>query len=329
MNGTRQNDAVATDPFRVNSLVLSDSADPLAGSVHWDPVRSFWNGGMMLTALILAPLTFSWDAFLVFIVTSAIVLCTGHSVGFHRRLIHRSFDCPKWLERLLVWSGTLVGMGGPLWTIRVHDTRDWAQRQARCHDYLSHRRGFWTDAWWNLHCRLVLKHPPGFDPGPEIGKDRFYRFLERTWMLQQVPITLVLYAFGGLPWVVWGVCARVSACTTMHWYIGRVAHTRGPQSWLVDEAGVQAHDVPLFAIPTMGESWHNNHHAFPASARHGHFPGQADPGWWFIQVLQFLGLAWNVQTPETLPPRQGLTPVMPGANTIKSNAHLAGAIHGP
>ncbi len=136
----------AEDPFRVNSLILSPEADPFAAEVCWDPVRSLWNGGMMLAALVLGPLTFTWDAFLVFLATSAFVLCTGHSVGFHRRLIHRSFDCPKWLERLLVWSGTAVGMGGPLWTIRVHDTRDWAQRQARCHDYLSHRRGFWTDA---------------------------------------------------------------------------------------------------------------------------------------------------------------------------------------
>ncbi len=311
------------DPFRVNSLILSPEADPLAAEVRWDPVRSFWNGGMMLAALVLGPLTFAWDAFLVFLVTSAVVLCTGHSVGFHRRLIHRSFDCPKWLERLLVWSGTAVGMGGPLWTIRVHDTRDWAQRQARCHDYLSHRRGFWTDAWWNLHCKLRLRHPPGFDPGPGIADDRFYVFLENTWMLQQLPIALLLYALGGWPWVVWGVCVRVTACTTMHWYIGRVAHTRGPQSWLVDEAGVQAHDVPLFAIPTMGESWHNNHHAFPASARHGHYPGQADPGWRFIQALQWLGLAWNVQTPETLPPRPGLTPVMPGSNAFGVEAELA------
>ena len=318
-------ESLRDDPFRVNSLVLTPEADPSDAEVRWYPVRSLWNGGMMLAALILGPITFFWDSFLVFLATSAFVLCTGHSVGFHRRLIHRSFDCPKWLENILAWSGTVVGMGGPLWTIRVHDTRDWAQRQATCHDYLSHRRGFWRDAWWNLHCKLVLRHPPAFDPGAWIAGDRFYRFLERTWMLQQLPIALFLYLLGGWPWVVWGVCVRVTTCTTMHWYIGRVAHTHGPQSWLVDDAGVQAHDVPLFAIPTMGESWHNNHHAFPASARHGHYPGQADPGWWLIQILERLGLAWNIQTPETLPPRAGLTPVMTGANTLKHQVELAKA----
>jgi stearoyl-CoA desaturase (delta-9 desaturase) len=56
----------------------------------------------------------------------------------------------------------------------------------------------------------------------------------------------------------------------------------------------------------MGESWHNNHHAFPASARHGLFPGQFDPGFRFIQVLEMLGLASDIQTPKTLPPRKGV-----------------------
>jgi sn-1 stearoyl-lipid 9-desaturase len=125
-------------------------------------------------------------------------------------------------------------------------------------------------------------------------------------MLQQLPIALILYAIGGMPWVVWGVCVRVAACTTMHWYISRVAHTTGPQSWMVDGVGTMGYDVPLFAIPTMGESWHNNHHAYPASARHGLFPGQFDPGFRFIKLLEYWGLAWDIKTPANLPARKGL-----------------------
>jgi fatty-acid desaturase len=87
---------------------------------------------------------------------------------------------------------------------------------------------------------------------------------------------------------------------TMHWYIRRLAHTRGPQSWMIDGVGTTGDDVPLFAIPAMDESWHNNHHAFPVSARHGLFPGQFDPGFRFIQLLQRLGLAWDIQTPKSL-----------------------------
>ena len=148
--------------------------------------------------------------------------------------------------------------------------------------------------------------------------DKFIVFLEKTWMLQQLPIALILYYTGGIPWLVWGVSVRVAACTTMHWFISYFAHTQGPQSWLVDGAGVQAHDVPIAAIPTFGESWHNNHHAFPASAKHGLYPGQIDIGWNFIQLLQYLGLAWDVKIPSTLPPRDGITAVRENADYIFS-----------
>ena len=102
------------DAFKVNSLTGLDQASPVEGEVVWDPARSIWNTGMFLAAAILGPLTFSWSALAVFLVTAGITLCAGHSVGFHRRLIHRSFECPKWLERTLVWFGTAVGMGGPI-----------------------------------------------------------------------------------------------------------------------------------------------------------------------------------------------------------------------
>ena len=76
-----------------------------------------------------------------------------------------------------------------------------------------------------------------------------------------------------------------------------------PSCWRVPAWGVQAHDVPWAAIPTMGEAWHNNHHAFPGSARLGLYPGQSDWGYRFIQLLERMGLAWDVRTPEVMPGR--------------------------
>ena len=285
------------DPCAVNSLIETPSSSPVAGRVVWDPVHSIWNGGMLAATLVFGAATFSPGALTVFIVTTGATLLLGHSVGFHRRLIHGSFDCPLWLERLLVWFGTLVGMSGPFWMIRTHDLRDWAQRQSDCHDYLAHRQPMAIDAAWQMHCRLMLDRPPAFDLG-RIGRDPFYRFLERTWMWQQAPVAGVLWLMGGWSFVVWGVCARVSISVIGHWFVGHLAHRRGPQTWLVKDAGVQAHDVPWAAIPTMGEAWHNNHHAYPGSARIGLYPGQSDWGFRFIQLLERLGLAWNVRTPE-------------------------------
>ncbi len=305
--------------FKVNALTGLDAADPVHGRVVWDPVRSIWNSMMFGGALVLGPLYFTWPAFAAFLGLSAVTLCAGHSVGFHRKLIHRSFDCPKWLERVLVYIGTLVGMGGPLWTIRLHDSRDWAQRQPDCHAFLRHERGFLVDGVLYLHGRLELDRPPGFDPGPGIGDDPFYRVLDRTWMLHQLPLAALLYWAGGWPFVVWGVFVRVAACTTMHWAISYFAHTRGPSDWAVDGAVIQAHNVPLLAIPTMGESWHATHHAFPASARPGLYSGQIDLGWWFIVMLRAVGLVWNVRVPADLPARRGIIPLTPRALSIVSD----------
>ena len=293
------------DPYAVHSLD-TEGADAFDGEVRWDPVHSLWNGTMAAVALVAGPLTFSWSALTVFLVITGATLLVGHSVGFHRRMIHGSFKAPLWLDHMMMWAGTAVGMSGPFWMIEAHDTRDWGQRQDRCHPYLSNRTGFWRDYWWNLHGRLVLHRPPKFRPDPRIGRDRFYRFLERTWMWQQAPIAAVLFWLGGWPWVVWGVAVRIFVSVTGHWLVGRIAHRQGPQTWLVDGAGVQAHDVSWAALPTMGEAWHNNHHAYPGSARIGLYPGQIDPGFWFIRLLEKLGLAWDVRTPQTLPPRAQL-----------------------
>lgn len=306
----------ASGAFKVGSLSGLEDADPSRGRLVWDAPRSIWNMSFLVGALILGPLYFTWSAFAVFLALSGFTLCVGHSVGFHRRLIHQTFNCPKWLEYVMVYVGVLVGMGGPLWTVGLHDIRDWAQRQKDCHWFLSHKRSVLIDGFYYLNFRLIFEKPPVFDAGPGISDDPFYRFLEKTWMLHQIPVAIILFWLGGLPWLVWGVICRVAVCFTMHWYIAHVAHRDGHQDWHVEDAAVQGYNIGWLAIPTMGESWHCNHHAFPASARHGLYPGQFDPGFRFIQLLQVVGLASDIQVPATLPPRSAITPLSERALSI-------------
>jgi stearoyl-CoA desaturase (delta-9 desaturase) len=261
---------------------------------------------MSAAALLLGPLYFTWDAFLLFVLTSGVTLCAGHSVGMHRRLIHNSFACPLWLEYVCVYLGVLVGMAGPIGMIRLHDMRDWAQRQRACHDYFAHRAGFLRDGWHQLHCRLDLDNPPEFRLEPRLANDLLYAWMERTWVAQQLPWAVLFFAIGGMPWLVWGICARVAVCVTGHWLVGHFAHREGGQTWLVDGACVQGYDVKLAGLISMGESWHNNHHAFPGSARLGLEPGQVDLGWALILAFERAGLAWNIVTPERLPHRAAL-----------------------
>jgi fatty-acid desaturase len=283
-------------------------ADASAGSVSWQPLKSAWITLMTVIAVVFGLATAEIGALVLFVVSTAVTLCAGHSVGMHRRLIliHKSFDCPLWLEYLCVYLGVLVGMAGPIGMIRQHDLRDWAQRRPHCHPYLRHGQGFWKDAWWQLHCELQLTNAPQFRLEERLAQDRFYAWLERTWMWQQLPWALLLLFVGGWSWVVWGICARVSVSVTGHWLVGHFAHRHGPMTWEVTGAGVQGHDVPLAAWVSMGESWHNNHHAFPGSARLGLLPGQADPGWMLIRAFERCRLASSIRTPQNLPRRPAL-----------------------
>jgi stearoyl-CoA desaturase (delta-9 desaturase) len=261
---------------------------------------------MSAGALIGGALTFSWSAFALFVVATAAVLLFGHSLGSHRKLVHQSYQCPTWLEYAFVYCGVQVGLAGPIGLLRQHELRDFAQRLSRCHAYLRHGSGPWRDAWWQLNCELVLDSPPEIRVEQRLLHHRFYGFLERTWMLQQLPWALLFFFWGGWSFVFWGVCARVTAGVFGHWLIGYLAHNHGRMRHEVRGAAVQGHNVRFASLLTMGECWHNNHHAFPGSARLGLNPGEWDPGWWVLRLLARAGLVWGIRLPADLPYRPEL-----------------------
>lgn len=162
------------------------------------------------------------------------------------------------------------------------------------------------DAWWQLCCEYVLRKPPKLSLEERIKSDTFYRMLERTWMLQQIPVAVALYLVGGWAWVLWGVCLRVLVSLVGHWMIGHFAHHGGEQGWKIEGLPVQGYNLPGFGLLTFGENWHGNHHAFPHSAKLGVEEGQFDPGYLLILGLKVFGLAWNVQLPDSVAPRSGL-----------------------
>lgn len=314
------------DSLRVHRVQAQAPDSVTRGVVRWSPVKSLWFGGMAGAAIIGGALTFSVAAFAVFLFATGTVLLLGHSLGSHRKLIHDSFQCPKWLEYTLVWFGVQVGLAGPIGLLRQHELRDYAQRLPDCHDYLRHGRPFWLDAWWQLHCELHLDAPPSLQLEPRIAEDRFYRFLERTWMWQQLPPAVVLFAVGGWSFVFWGVCARIAAGLFGHWLIGYFAHNHGGMHHEVRGAAVQGRNIRFTSLLTMGECWHNNHHAFPGSARLGLHRGEWDPGWWALVALRRAGLAWNLRLPEHLPAREELVRLAePSTDRHRGGCRLAAA----
>jgi len=289
---------------------INETASVTDGIVVYSPVKSFWFIGMAAGAVVGGLATVTIPALLVFVVSTAIVLLFGHSLGSHRKLIHDSFRCPVWLEYTLVYCGVLVGLAGPIGLMRQHELRDFAQRLSRCHDYLRHGQPWWRDAWWQLNCALHLVRPPAIVIESRIADNRFYRFLERTWMAQQLPWAVLFFWLGGWSFVFWGVCARVTAGVFGHWLIGYLAHNYGAMSHEVCGAAVQGRNVRLVSLITMGECWHNNHHAFPGSARLGLAAHEWDPGWWMLCALRRIGLVSDLRLPEHLPFRAELRAVV-------------------
>ena len=304
----------------------SSDTSAVNGTVVIDPAKAFWLLFMSIGGLVGLVFFAQWSAFLIFLSLSAITLCAGHSVGMHRLLIHQSFRAPKWVERTLVYLGTLVGMAGPFGMIRAHDMRDWHQRQLKCPPHPSHEAAFFHDAFWQLCCIFRLDAPPEFRIESTTQDDRFYQFLERTWMAQQIPLALVLYTFGGWSWLLWGTCLRVSVSLIGHWVVGHIAHRRGHQRWVIEGLPVQGYNLPRVGFITFGESWHGNHHAFPHSAKLGIEKNQSDLGYAFIKSLEYFGLATDIKGPTSEPSRTGLVELVGEGEYAVGREHASSAV---
>jgi stearoyl-CoA desaturase (delta-9 desaturase) len=113
-----------------------------------------------------------------------------------------------------------------------------------------------------------------------------------------IPIQLILagslYYFGGLPWVIWGVFVRLVVVFHCTWFVNSATHKFGYKSYESDDTSLNCWWVALL---TFGEGWHNNHHAFQYSARHGLEWWEIDLTWMMIKTLSALGLATNVKLP--------------------------------
>lgn len=273
--------------------------------------KSLWILGWAALWLVGAPWATTASAVAVWAVSTAICLCLGHSVGLHRGVIHRAFRMHRTTERVLVWLAVQCGMDGPISMVSMHETRDGWQNRPEAPAYYAYRHGVVTDFVWYV----LMTHRP--QPGqwratipPEVAADPFYRWLERWWRWQTLPVAIGLFAIGGISWVVWGVAGRITTAVIGHWLVNFYAHTHGGLAFTLP-AGEEGRNNALFGFVSMGEGWHNNHHAFPRSARIGIAPGQLDPGWWTIQLLAWVGLVWDVRLPDADNLRDGAQPAVP------------------
>ncbi len=249
---------------------------------------------------VVALFFFSWKMLLLAIAMMTVANFPGIGMGFHRLLTHRSYKTPKIVEYVLTICGCLALEGGPIWWVAWHRVHHKYTEQIGLDPHTPREGKFWSHmGWliWNdpvLHDRDILTKF-----APDLCKDPFQRTINRfPW----VPLTVLGLAFlriWGLPGVLWGVFVAVILIWHATWLVNSATHLWGSQPYKITGTGDSRNNWWV-ALLTFGEGWHNSHHAFPTSARHGLRWYQFDPNWYGITLLKFLGLAWDVQTPKDI-----------------------------
>lgn len=246
--------------------------------------------GLHIGALFaLLPSNFSWAAVGLALFLHWVTGGLGITLGLHRLVTHRSFQTPKWVEYFLVFCGTLALQGGPLDWVGMHRFHHLhSDHEADPHDST---RGF----WWS-HLGWMLHHAPAQDEIPrytkDIADDPFYQFCQNYLVHIQVALGVLLLLLGGWSFVVWGIFVRVVVVYHCTWLVNSATHKFGYRTY---ESSDRSTNCWWVALLVYGEGWHNNHHAFQYSARHGMQWWEIDLTWMTIQLLQALGLASKVK----------------------------------
>lgn len=237
----------------------------------------------------LLPSNFSWAAVGLAVFLHWVTGGLGITLGFHRLVTHRSFQTPKWLEYFLIGCGTLAFQGGPCEWIGMHRIHHlYSDQIVDPHD--SNQGFWWSHLGWLLHHAPAEPEIPRFIK--DIADDPVYQFFQKYFLLMQVALAALLFLLGGWSFVFWGVFVRLVVVYHCTWLVNSATHKFGYRTY---ESGDRSTNCWWVALIVYGEGWHNNHHAFQYSARHGMQWWEIDVTWMTIQLLQVLGLASNVK----------------------------------
>ncbi len=244
---------------------------------------------------------------LLILALSYMIIGTGITVGFHRLLTHRSFKCHRVVRAGFAALGSAAAEGPVI---------DWVATHRKHHvfsdvagdphsPHLDHGTG-WRGAVRGLahaHLGWVFSDMEVADErryAKDLVEDPLIRFVDSTFVLWVIlglaaafglGVALSGTVAGGLTALLWGGAARIFLMHHATFSINSICHFFGYQDY---DTADESRNVPWLAIPTWGEAWHNNHHAFPTSYRHGLRWWQIDPSAMIIRTMEILGLAWDV-----------------------------------
>ena len=229
--------------------------------------------------------------------------CLGITVGFHRLLTHRSFKTVPAVRYGLAILGTLAVEGSVIkWVTDHRKHHDFADEAGDPHS--PHEDGLGAlKGLWHAHAGWLFSTVGQADRsryGADLLKDRGIRAIdaaEKPLIAGSLALPFVLGFLvkgtlsGGLVTLLWAGLVRIFLLHHATFSINSICHFFGRRRFETDDAST---NVAWLSLATFGESWHNNHHAFPTSAFHGLRTRELDIGGQFIRVLERLGLAWDV-----------------------------------
>jgi stearoyl-CoA desaturase (Delta-9 desaturase) len=248
----------------------------------------------------------SWGDVILFIVFY-LLTGLGITVGFHRHLTHRSFKTSRWLHALLAILGSAAIEGPVISCVADHRKHHaFSDEQGDPHSpHVDHGGGLRGElrGLFHAHVGWLFIHTQRGNKerfAPDLIKDPVISWVDRTfiyWAILGLLIPFALgYVIGGtlfaaLTGLLWGGLVRVFVLHHFTYSINSLCHVFGNRDF---DTADQSRNLALIAIPTFGEAWHNNHHAFPTSAVHGLRRWQFDLSAIVIDSLERLGLIWDV-----------------------------------
>ena len=312
-----------TDADGSDSAEQGESTVPLhlAPPEKTRPTRIVWQYVAVLASihllalLALWPWLFTWAGLLVGIGGHFLFGMFGITIGYHRLLTHRGFSCPTWLEHSLAILGMCNLQDSPARWVAIHRMHhQHSDKQPDPHSPLVNF--LWGHMGWVVVRHRDLDTTSHYERYVrDLLRDPFYLRLERNgkWFVvfagHALAITLIGAIVGFLvggsveatryaaSFFVWGVAVRTVFVLHGTWSVNSVAHRFGYRNYDTRDA---SRNNWLVALLSHGEGWHNNHHAEPRSAAHGHRWWEYDMSWQVIRSLEWIGLAKDVVRPKSM-----------------------------
>ncbi|MEH2433191.1 MAG: fatty acid desaturase [Nostoc sp.] len=259
-------------------------------------------------------LKFAWDfginlmELALLLVFWFLTMVGGITVGFHRLLSHCTFKTHPSIRVALAILGSMAAQGPVInWVSNHRRHHQYSDQIGDTHSPNLHQGGFWgsLNGIWHSHIGWMLNSEITNSTvfAKDLLQDPLIKKVNQQYLVLVFLGLLIPAILGGLlsgTWIgiwqglLWGGLVRIFVVHHLTWTINSITHLYGSRPFNSSE---QSTNNVWLAIPTGGEAWHNNHHAFPNSAKFGLQWWQLDLGYWLIHTLEVLGLAWDVKVP--------------------------------